>query len=46
MEIKIYVLSNPITNDIFYVGCTSLELKERLVGHYRKVNEARRGDIK
>jgi hypothetical protein len=45
MEKTIYVLSNPITNEIFYVGCTKLSLKERLRAHYGKLAEANRGDI-
>lgn len=45
MEKTIYVLSNPITNEIFYVGCTGLSLNERLKMHYRKLAEVNRGDI-
>jgi hypothetical protein len=43
--IRIYVLSNPTNNEIFYVGATKLELNKRLQSHYMKVNEAERGDI-
>lgn len=45
MEAKIYALSNPINNEVFYIGCTNLSLEMRLKGHYLKVNEANRGDI-
>ena len=42
---RIYVLSNPITNDVFYVGATKKELNERLKAHYLKVHEVKRGGI-
>ena len=43
--VSIYVLSHPITNEVFYVGATTKTLKERLKGHYSKVYEAKKGDI-
>ena len=43
--VSIYVLINPVTKEIFYVGCTTKTLEERLKSHYLKVYEARRKDI-
>ena len=45
MEAFIYILINPINKEIFYVGCTKKPLEERLKDHYRKIYEARKGDI-
>jgi hypothetical protein len=42
---KIYTLSNPLTNEIFYIGCTKLELKDRLSAHYRRVTAANKGSV-
>lgn len=39
----IYYLQNPITLEIFYVGCTETSLKERLRTHYRHLSESERG---
>ena len=42
---NIYILKNPITQEIFYVGCTEKKLEQRLKAHYWKLNEAKRGEI-
>jgi len=36
MEVKIYLLKDPITNEIRYIGRTKNDLKVRLRGHYSK----------
>jgi hypothetical protein len=43
--IRIYVLENPTTKKIFYVGATKKLLKHRLASHYDKLEEAKRGSI-
>jgi hypothetical protein len=42
---KIYVLKNPITDEIFYVGQTVLDLSERLSGHINQTGGINRGKI-
>src|SRR3954467_3705500 len=37
---RIYVLKNPFTQDIFYVGMTKKELKERLTGHLSSLSSS------
>lgn len=42
---KIYTLTNPINNDIFYVGQTVLSLQERLYGHLNQTGGSNRDKI-
>ncbi len=37
---SVYGLVNPITNELFYVGCTSMSLDDRLRNHYDNLREA------
>ena len=39
----IYCLQNPITGEIFYVGCTETSLKNRLKTHYQHLKEYQNG---
>lgn len=41
---NVYGLVDPITNVIFYVGCTSMSLEERLRNHYDSLREAMNTD--
>ncbi len=43
MNINIYRLVNPSTNQVIYVGQTTKQLSVRLDNHYWKLNEANRG---
>ena len=38
MTYRIYVLKHPVTQEVFYVGRTQKELKERLTGHLSSLN--------
>jgi len=42
---KIYTLTNPISNEIFYVGQTILSLQERLSGHISQTGASNRDKI-
>lgn len=42
---KIYILINPITDEIFYVGQTILSLQERLYGHLNQTGSSNREKI-
>ena len=42
---KIYTLTNPINNDIFYVGQTMKNLSERLAGHINETGGSNRDKI-
>lgn len=39
----IYYLQNPLTNEIFYVGCTQVSLVNRLHSHYAHLSEVDTG---
>lgn len=39
----IYYLQNPITKEIFYIGCTRASLPNRLRTHYQHLREFKRG---
>ena len=43
-EASIYVLRNPETKEVFYVGATTKSIKERLDNHYRHLNEVMIGN--
>lgn len=39
----VYFLKNPVTNEIFYIGCTKVSLKNRLRTHYQHLRDCERG---
>jgi len=39
----IYYLQNPITAEIFYIGCTQISIRNRLRTHYQHLREVERG---
>jgi hypothetical protein len=41
---NVYGLVDPITNEVFYVGCTSTSLEDRLRHHYDNLREAMNTD--
>lgn len=41
-QVYIYCLINPLDNNVFYVGATSKELKDRLYAHYYETSNNRK----
>ncbi len=39
----IYSLQNPKTGEIFYIGATTKDLKDRLKSHYQHLREVEKG---
>lgn len=40
---NIYLLQNPVTNEIFYIGATTKNINERLSNHYKHLKECDNG---